>query len=92
VARPPCQRRKLAMGERCSQQPVATVNLKLLYFFASEFLLLYDTKIYVNNLLVQIDTSATSSYTHAYTNVSIYFLSTAYTTITMHTHKLLDPF
>jgi hypothetical protein len=31
-------------------------------------------------------------YTPAYTNIAIYFISTAYTTITMHTHKLLDPF
>jgi hypothetical protein len=49
-------------------------------------------KLYVNNLLVQIDTFTTSSYTHAYTNIAIYFISIAYTTITMHTHKLLDPF
>jgi hypothetical protein len=40
----------------------------------------------VNNLLVQIDTSATSSYTHVYTNIVIYFISTTYTTTTMHTH------
>jgi hypothetical protein len=52
-----------------------------------KFLLLYDMKIYVNNLLVQINTSATSSYTPAYTNIAIYFISTAYTIITMHTHK-----
>jgi hypothetical protein len=45
-----------------------------------------DMKIYVNNLLVQIDTSAISSYTPAYTNIVIYFISTAYTTTTMHTH------
>jgi hypothetical protein len=43
-------------------------------------------KIYVNNLLVQIDASATSSYTPTYTNIAIYFISTAYTTTTMHTH------
>jgi hypothetical protein len=86
VIGPPCQRPKLAMGERCTQLPVATVNLKLLYFFASEILLLYDKKIYVNNLLVRVDTSATSSYTPAYTNIAIYFISTAYTTTTMHTH------
>jgi hypothetical protein len=40
----------------------------------------------VNNLLVQIDTSATSSYTTAYTNIAIYFITIAYTTTTMHTH------
>jgi hypothetical protein len=43
-------------------------------------------KIYVNNLLDQIDTSATSSYTPAYTNTVIYFINTGYTTTTMHTH------
>jgi hypothetical protein len=88
---PPCQWPKLATGERCSQLLVATMNLKLLYFLLVKFLLLYDMK-YVKNLLVQIDTSATSSYTPAYTNIAIYFISTAYTIITMHTHKLLDPF
>jgi hypothetical protein len=46
----------------------------------------------VNNLFVQINTSATSSYAPAYTNIVIYFISTAYTTTTIHTHKLLDPF
>jgi hypothetical protein len=51
-----------------------------------------DIKVYVNNLLVQIDTPATSSYTPAYTNIAIYFISTPYTTTTVHTHKLLDPF
>jgi hypothetical protein len=61
------------MGKRCSQLPVGIVNLKLLYFLLVKFLLLYDMKIYVNNLLVQIDTSAASSYTHAYTNIEIYF-------------------
>jgi hypothetical protein len=91
VTGPPCRRPKLATGERCSQLPVATVNLKLLYFLLVKFLL-YDMKIYVNNILVQIDTSTTSSYTLAYTNIFIYFISTAYTTTTMHTHKLLDPF
>jgi hypothetical protein len=45
-----------------------------------------DIKIYVNNLLVQIDTSTTSSYTPSYTNIAIYFISTTYTTTTMHTH------
>jgi hypothetical protein len=39
--------------------PVATVNLKILYFLLLKFPLLYDIK-YVNKLLVQIDTSATS--------------------------------
>jgi hypothetical protein len=77
------------MGERCSQLSIATMNLKLLYFLLVKFLLLYDMKIYVNNLLVQIDTSAISLYTPVYTNIAIYFISTAYTTITMHTHKLL---
>jgi hypothetical protein len=43
-------------------------------------------KIYVNNLLVQIDTSATSPYTPGYTNIVIYFISIPYTTTTMHTH------
>jgi hypothetical protein len=43
-------------------------------------------KIYVNNLLVQFDTSATSSYTLAYTTIAIYFISTAYMTTSMHTH------
>jgi hypothetical protein len=47
---------------------------------------------YVNNLLVQIDTSATLSYTPAYTNIDIDFISTAYTMRIMHTHMLLDPF
>jgi hypothetical protein len=42
-------------------------------------------KIYVNNLLVQIDTSATSSYAPVYTSIAIYFISIAYTTTTMHT-------
>jgi hypothetical protein len=88
----PCQRPKLATGEGCSQLPVATVNLKLLYFFASEIPAFYCIKIYMNNLVVRIDTSATSSYTPAYTNIAIYFISTAYTTTTMHTHKLLIPF
>jgi hypothetical protein len=46
----------------------------------------HDIKIYVNNFLVQIDASATSSYTPVYTNIAIYFISTAYTTTTMHTH------
>jgi hypothetical protein len=41
---------------------------------------------YVNNLLVQIDISAPSSYTTAYTNIVLYFISTTYTTATMHTH------
>jgi hypothetical protein len=54
-------------------------------------MLLYDIK-YVNNLLVQIDTSVTSLYTSAYTNIAIYFINTVYTIITTHTHKLLDPF
>jgi hypothetical protein len=49
-------------------------------------------KIYVNNLLVQIDTSVTSSYTPVYTSIAIYFINTTYTTTTMHKHKLLDPF
>jgi hypothetical protein len=40
----------------------------------------------MSNILVQIDTSATSSYTPAYTNIVVYFISTAYTTTTMHTH------
>jgi hypothetical protein len=40
----------------------------------------------VNNLLVQIDTFAISSYTPGYINIAIYFMSTAYTTTTMHTH------
>jgi hypothetical protein len=44
-------------------------------------------KIYVSNLLVQIDTSATSSYTPAYTNIVIYFISIAYTATSMHTHR-----
>jgi hypothetical protein len=39
-------------------------------FLLVKFLLLYDMK-YVNNLLVQIDTSATSSYTTVYTNIVI---------------------
>jgi hypothetical protein len=43
-------------------------------------------KIYVNNLLVQIDTSTTSSCKPTYTNIVIYFISTAYTTTNMHTH------
>jgi hypothetical protein len=51
-----------------------------------KFLLLYDIKIYVNNLLVQIDTSAISSYTPAYTNIAIYFISSAYCTTPMPTH------
>jgi hypothetical protein len=46
----------------------------------------------VNNLLAQIDSSTTLSYTPAYTNIAIYFISTAYTTTTMHTHNLLRPF
>jgi hypothetical protein len=49
-------------------------------------------KIYVSNLLVQINTSATSSYTPRYTNIAIYFISIEYTTTTMHTHKLLISF
>jgi hypothetical protein len=49
-------------------------------------LLLYDMKIYVNNLLVQIETFATSSHAPAYPNIIIYFISTAYTSTTMHTH------
>jgi hypothetical protein len=57
-----------------------------------KFLLLYDIKIYVNNFLIQIDTSAISSYTPAYTKITIYFISIAYTTTTIYTHKLLDLF
>jgi hypothetical protein len=34
--RPPCQQPKLATSERYSQLPIATVNLKLLYFFVCE--------------------------------------------------------
>jgi uncharacterized membrane protein len=70
---------------RCSQLPIATMNLKLLYFLLLKFLLLYDIK-YVNNLLVQIDTSTISSYTPAYTNNAIYFISTLpSTSLVLHT-------
>jgi hypothetical protein len=73
--------------------PVATENLMFLFSFASEIPASLWHKIYVDNLLVQIDTSATSSYRHGYTNIAIYFIGTAYTITTMHTHtQALDPF
>jgi polyferredoxin len=59
---------------------------RLLYFLLVKFLLLYDMKIYVNNLLVQIDTFATSSYTPTYTSIAIYFISTVDTITNMDTH------
>jgi hypothetical protein len=51
----------VATSERCHHLPIPTVNLKILYYFLVKFLHLYDMK-YVNNLWVQIDTSAMLSY------------------------------
>jgi hypothetical protein len=51
----------VAIVKSCYHLPVTTVNLNLLYFLLVKFRHLYDIK-YVNNLWVQIDTSAVSSY------------------------------
>jgi hypothetical protein len=45
------------MGERCNHLPIATMNLKICNFLLVNFLCIYDMK-YVNNLYIQIDTSA----------------------------------